>query len=180
MFVLNRPKLENLPVVLLTARSGVEAQVEALEAKADDFVGKPFNRRALRARLVNLSRRETEWKKAAEEHKDELLPETAQFLDEVKKLVLEDIDSTESSVSQLSEQLNMSERTFQRKVKEAASVPAATFIRTVKLERAKELLEEGLVRSVTQAAMETGFGNVSYFSKVFEETYGINPKSYML
>jgi len=26
----------------------------------------------------------------------------------------------------------------------------------------------------------TGFGNVSYFSKVFEETNGINPKSYML
>jgi len=57
-------ELSDLPVLMLSARAGEEAQVEGLEAGADDYLVKPFSARELIARVsVNLemarSRRET-------------------------------------------------------------------------------------------------------------------------
>ena len=43
--------LAEVPVVLLSARAGVEAQVEGLEAGADDYLTKPFSTRELLARI---------------------------------------------------------------------------------------------------------------------------------
>jgi len=47
----------SVPVLMLTARDQVEDQVEALEAGADDHLGKPFAVAALVARLRALARR---------------------------------------------------------------------------------------------------------------------------
>lgn len=46
-----------LPVLILTARDGVEDRVEGLNAGADDYLTKPFNRDELVARLQSMLRR---------------------------------------------------------------------------------------------------------------------------
>ena len=45
------PGLQDLPVVLLSARAGEEARVEGLDAGADDYLVKPFSARELLARV---------------------------------------------------------------------------------------------------------------------------------
>ncbi|GAA0282515.1 Sensor histidine kinase RcsC [Methylorubrum aminovorans] len=45
------PALCTVPVIMLSARAGVEAGVEGLEAGADDYLVKPFSARELRARV---------------------------------------------------------------------------------------------------------------------------------
>jgi PAS domain S-box-containing protein len=45
------PQLVNLPVIMLSARAGEEAQVEGLDAGADDYLAKPFSARELLARV---------------------------------------------------------------------------------------------------------------------------------
>jgi PAS domain S-box-containing protein len=45
------PATERLPVILVSARAGEEAKVEGLEARADDYVVKPFAARELLARV---------------------------------------------------------------------------------------------------------------------------------
>jgi len=45
------PQISDLPVVMLSARAGEEAQVEGLEAGADDYLSKPFSARELLARV---------------------------------------------------------------------------------------------------------------------------------
>ncbi len=45
------PKLADVPIILLSARAGAEAQVEGLAAGADDYVIKPFAARELLARV---------------------------------------------------------------------------------------------------------------------------------
>jgi PAS domain S-box-containing protein len=41
----------NIPVILLTARSGEESRIEGLDAGADDYLAKPFSARELMARV---------------------------------------------------------------------------------------------------------------------------------
>ncbi|MCZ0898441.1 diguanylate cyclase, partial [Microcoleus sp. HI-ES] len=52
----NTPELKSTPVIFLTARSGMEARIESLDAGADDYISKPFDERELLARVRNLLR----------------------------------------------------------------------------------------------------------------------------
>lgn len=52
-----RQKLPALPVLILTARDGIEDRVAGLNAGADDYLTKPFNRDELLARLQAMLRR---------------------------------------------------------------------------------------------------------------------------
>lgn len=51
----------DLPILILTARNGVEDRVAGLDAGADDYLGKPFATRELVARLRALGRRGPHW-----------------------------------------------------------------------------------------------------------------------
>lgn len=50
-----------LPILLLTARTGVSDRVAGLDAGADDYLGKPFSIEELAARLRALARRGPRW-----------------------------------------------------------------------------------------------------------------------
>jgi two-component system OmpR family response regulator len=52
-----RQQFESLPVMILTARDGVDDRVEGLMAGADDYLTKPFNNAELSARMQALLRR---------------------------------------------------------------------------------------------------------------------------
>lgn len=53
----------------------------------------------------------------------------------------------------------------------------AEFLRKVRLEAAKELLEES-PKAICQIAQECGFGSAEYFATTFRSEYGLSPKSY--
>ncbi|MFV0384691.1 response regulator [Paracoccus sp. (in: a-proteobacteria)] len=52
-----RAKGSTVPVIILTARAGVEARVLALDAGADDYITKPFDLREVQARARSVLRR---------------------------------------------------------------------------------------------------------------------------
>ena len=49
--------INHIPIILLTAKSKAEDQIEGLEIGADDYVTKPFSNRELQARVKALLRR---------------------------------------------------------------------------------------------------------------------------
>jgi len=55
-----RQASEDLPVLILTARTEVETRIHCLDGGADDFMTKPFSLHELRARCRNLLRRKRE------------------------------------------------------------------------------------------------------------------------
>ncbi|MEZ4698884.1 MAG: ATP-binding protein [Rhodothermales bacterium] len=48
------PRFNHIPIMLLTARATNDLRIEGLEARADDFLAKPFNARELMTRVANL------------------------------------------------------------------------------------------------------------------------------
>lgn len=52
-------KLCQVPVVMLTARAGVEDRIKGLESGADDYVGKPFDTKELILRIHSILKRST-------------------------------------------------------------------------------------------------------------------------
>lgn len=54
-----REKNINVPVIILTAKDGLESKVQGLDAGADDYLTKPFQPEELLARVRALSRRQS-------------------------------------------------------------------------------------------------------------------------
>ncbi|HEY9507002.1 MAG TPA: ATP-binding protein, partial [Gemmatimonadales bacterium] len=80
------PVTERLPVILLSARAGEESMVEGLEARADDYIVKPFAARELLARVaaaLDLARVRAETSAALQESEERyrsLTEATAQMI----------------------------------------------------------------------------------------------------
>ena len=52
--------LKSVPVIMLTAKSGVEDRIKGLERGADDYMGKPFDPRELILRINTVLKRTTD------------------------------------------------------------------------------------------------------------------------
>ncbi|MBV6442571.1 MAG: HTH-type transcriptional regulator CdhR [Saprospiraceae bacterium] len=70
--------------------------------------------------------------------------------------------------------MNMSRSNLFRKLKALTGRSATDFIRTLRLEKAKELLETTDL-NVTEVCFKVGFGSPNYFSRAFQEQFGISP-----
>lgn len=72
-------RTREIPIILLSARAGEEAQVEGLEAGADDYLIKPFNARELIARVnANLDMAQLRQEAARREQQLRAMSEVAQ------------------------------------------------------------------------------------------------------
>jgi PAS domain S-box-containing protein len=80
------PALQELPVIMLSARSGDESRSEGLEAGADDYVVKPFSARELLAR-VGTHLEMAKIRAAAAEREHALLTETRAAKEQLERIL---------------------------------------------------------------------------------------------
>jgi TolB-like protein/AraC-like DNA-binding protein len=99
---------------------------------------------------------------------------SAKFIDQAKAIILEHLSNEQFGVSELAALMHMSRSNLLRKIKKNTLLSASQFIRQVRLEKAKELLNETEM-SISEIAYEVGFGNNSYFIKCFKDEYGYPP-----
>lgn len=81
------------------------------------------------------------------------------------------------TISDIADELNMSVSNFSSKFKSIVGVSPNVYFRSLKLNEAKKMLKS---KSVTQVSSELGYDNISYFIKLFKDSYGITPKQYLL
>lgn len=87
------------------------------------------------------------------------------------------IADSDFNVTRLQETLGIGSKLLYRKVKQMTGKPPVEFIRHIRMQRAAVLLREGRF-SVSEVMYMVGFSNSSYFSKIFQKTYGITPADY--
>jgi len=71
----------------------------------------------------------------------------------------------------------MSRVTLYRKIKALTNQTAVEFIRSVRLKRAAQLLEQNKL-NVNEVAYMVGFLDIDYFRRCFKEEFGYTPKEF--
>lgn len=96
------------------------------------------------------------------------------LLERVLQCIDKNLNNGQFSVEILCQEIGLSERQLQRRLKAITNKSPNQIIRSVRLNQAKVLL---LQRSATiaEVAFLTGFSTPSYFSKVFKKEFGISP-----
>ncbi len=175
-----REETSHIPVILLTAKAGLESKLEGLDTGADDYLAKPFNPAELKGRIRNLIRlrKSLQLKYMAQTITEQPqaplpAPENA-FLARLRAVVEANFRDEEFSIEQLSREIGMSRTQVHRKLKALTNQSASQFIRMLRLQKARALLLTGR-HNVSEAAYLTGFNSPAYFSTCFTELYGHPP-----
>jgi signal transduction histidine kinase/DNA-binding response OmpR family regulator/sugar lactone lactonase YvrE len=174
----------HIPVILLTARTAEEAQVEGLELGADDYITKPFNFNILKLRV----RRFIEWTEkchVAFSQKMDVSPSEItitsldqQLIEKAIRVVEENISDTEFSVEALGSAVGMSRSHLYKKLMNITGKGPAEFIRTVRLKRGRQLLEKSQLQ-IAEIAYAVGFNSPKIFTKNFRIEFGVSPSEYL-
>lgn len=179
----NDERTSHIPIVLLTARADASSRMEGLSRGADEYIAKPFDRQELEIRLRNLleNRRRLQARYASlplppASEDPELILEDA-FLLKIRDVVEAHLSDADFEMPQLERALGMSRSQIFRKVKALTNQSPTLFIRSVRLHKAKELLQSSKL-SVAEVAYEVGFTTPSYFSTAFLEEFGKNPSDF--
>ena len=94
------------------------------------------------------------------------------------ELVEQNIGEPEFDVKSFRESIGMSRMQLFRKLQALTGQSPSEFIRTVRLKRAKQLMEQNF-GNVAQITYEVGFNNLSYFAKCFKKLFGTSPSEYV-
>jgi signal transduction histidine kinase/DNA-binding response OmpR family regulator len=174
-------KTSHIPIIMLTARAEPADKLEGLETGADDYLLKPFDARELKMRANNLI---TQRKKLQEHYRRTLhafIPAEieaesmdAVFLQKVRDAVESHLDDETFSVVELGKKIGMSRSQLHRKLSALTGLSPNELIRNMRLERAKQLLEQKAA-TVSEIAYLCGFSSPAYFIKCFREYFEMTP-----
>jgi signal transduction histidine kinase/DNA-binding response OmpR family regulator len=173
-------KTSHVPVILLTARAGTESKIEGLETGADDYVTKPFDSKELMARVRNLIEQRRLLRKkfsaGAVLRPGEVAVTSLDdaLLKKVMNAVEKNMGNEDFGVDDLAAEACLSQRQLSRKLFSLTNLSPVEFIRYIRLERARELLEKNS-GTVAEIAFQVGFGGPSYFTSCFRERFGCSP-----
>ena len=174
----------HIPVLILTALSSVESQMEGFETGADDYIVKPFDDRILVLRIRNLleSRRilrdkftssQGEWREAMQTLKPdrELLEKATTILENHLTDILFTVDT-------LASELSLSRSTLHRKLKALTNQSATEFMKFVRINKSIKLIEGGMT-NIDEICFKVGFNSHSYYSMCFRKQMGQTPSEYI-
>lgn len=173
----------HIPIILLTALSDMAHHVQGIREGADVYLPKPFNSQLLLVHIHNLISSRNMLKELYAKKvflgmgNFEIKTFEEEFLHKLMKLVEANISNSDFNNDDLANLMFMSRSTFYRKLKAVTGMSGNEFIRTARLNYSVKLLESGKY-SVTEAAFESGFNDIKYFRKRFQEQFGVSPSEY--
>lgn len=177
-------RTSHIPIILLTAKADIETKLEGYRQGADDYIPKPFNMNELLTRVENLlaNRKRIQEKYARQMTlSPSALPVTSvdeRFLKKCLELVERYISDPSFGVELFAREMAVSQTQLYRKLHAITNLSPNEFIRHIRLLRAADLFRQK-AGNVSDVAYAVGINNLSYFSKVFKEKYGITPAEYL-
>lgn len=179
-------ELCHIPVILVTAKTTVQNQIEGLQQGADAYVTKPFDPEVLQAmvdsQLANRARIRALFgeKTQVEEVQQEvvLAPQDSKLMKDFYALMEEELSNDMLNIDHFADKLHVSRSKFYYKIKALTGDSPSAFFKTYKLNRAKEMLQSGAYR-VSEVADITGFSTPSVFGRNFKAQFGMTPTEFL-
>lgn len=176
--------LNSIPIILLTAKVTDKENIEGLECGADAYITKPFNIEVVRSTAKNLINRQTLLKNIYSgsqnptvASKIKVMSPDEKLMQRIMKVINSNLANPELGNDLITREVGISRVHLYRKLKELTNLSLRDFIRNIRLNEAARLLSEQK-HSVAEIAQRTGFDNVSYFTVVFKQKYGVPPSQY--
>lgn len=173
----------HIPVILLTARTLVEYEIEGLQTGADDYVVKPFhlpilalkvrNQLALRLRMQERFKQQI----ALHPSKQEVQSADEILLKKVMHYVENHLADSDLKIDKICDSIGLSRAQLYRKMKALTGYSMSDFIKEVRFGRAAQLLREQKL-TVSEIAYMVGFNDPEYFRKSFKLKFGVSPTTF--
>ncbi|MEO8231690.1 MAG: two-component regulator propeller domain-containing protein [Ignavibacteriota bacterium] len=179
----NDEKTSHIPIILLTAKAGHEDKLEGLEIGADDYLTKPFDIKELQVRIKNLisirKKLQEKYSKIqnliSEVKAQKLSSIDEKFMFRVGEVIEKHISEEEFNIEDFCGEVAMSRTQLHRKLKALTGKSASLYIRSVKLAKAKKMIEEHR-GNISEIAYSVGFSSPVYFTRCFKEEFGYPPR----
>nr|WP_315199333.1 two-component regulator propeller domain-containing protein [uncultured Flavobacterium sp.] len=178
--------VNHIPIILLTARSQSQDQIEGLNMGADAYITKPFNMEVLKKTAINLIKTRDLLKnnysgsqaQADKIKKIKMVSADEKLIEKVMNFINKNLSNTSLNVEMIASDIGISRVHLHRKLKELTSQSTRDLIRNVRLKQAGVLLADKHT-NISEVAYLVGFSNISKFSTSFKEFYGVSPKTFM-
>ncbi|MEI6752255.1 MAG: two-component regulator propeller domain-containing protein [Paludibacter sp.] len=179
----NNGVTDHIPIILLTALSGLDQVKEGFESLADDYIVKPFNPELLKLRVENLISirrriRESFDKNNVYGQMTSNLPNAEdKFISKVFEYIKGNIDNPDLRIDSFSKDVGMSRVQFYRKIKSITGKTPSTLILEIRMNIASDLIKKSDL-NINEIAYQVGFNDSSYFGKCFKAYFGVTPGDY--
>lgn len=176
----NDLKTSHIPLLMVTAKGMQMDRVKGLDSGADVYLNKPFNMSVLRSHLKQLiTSRQILFDKYFKGINTDISSDNTtsldkQFITNVLTYINDNISDEKLNVENLAGELLLSRSKLYRKIKALTGGTANEFIRKIRLEKAKELLENS-EHTISEICFKVGYSSPSYFTKCFKDQFNMLP-----
>lgn len=173
----------HIPIILLTAHSSMEHQLEGINAGADAYIIKPFNTKYLISRIIKLieQREKLQYKFAHEPGMMKPAISTSDkdsaFIEKVHSVMEQHLSDAEFSIDDFAKKVHLGRTIFYKKIKGITNYSPNEYLRIVRLKKATELLKDTDL-NISEIAYKVGFNDPDYFTKCFKEQFGMTPRQF--
>lgn len=176
----------HIPVVLLTAQTALEANIEGLMLGADDYITKPFDVKILITRCNNLINNRKMLQEKFSKNTSLSIKQLATneidrlFLEKAHEVINKFIQDTDFDINKFSSEMALSRTNLFRKIKGVSGQTPNEFINTIRLQKSVEFFRTHPEYSISEISYKVGFTSPKYFGKCFKNHYGVSPGEYRI
>jgi len=194
------PNISHIPIIVLSAKASLEDRLAGLQEGIDDYITKPFSatyliqrvnniisqRRILQQQvMVQFSSAVAQAPKPADEapkmefrlDAPQIIDLDKQMMDKVKDYLDKHIGDESLRIEDIASAVGLSHIVFIEKIKSIVGMVPVEFLRTVRMQRAEELITKSNY-TISEVAYAVGFNDPKYFSKCFKNATGMSPSEY--
>jgi len=177
-------RVSHIPIILLTALTEGAYQLKGLETGASDYVTKPFNFEILNFKIRNLVAQNLRFKETYTRRLNvgtqvtEVQSGDEKLILQVSQYIEANLDNAQLSVEELCKHVYMSHASLYRKIVDLTGETPVEFIRSVRLNKAAELLEKS-DKKIAEIGYAVGFTTPNYFTRAFRAKFHLSPSEYI-